>query len=108
MTDRETIEIQPYEQTRIGSRPPLMVYHQGDEEAVVNLTVNRTEVELRGPTDWFVEVAPTALADVGTLSEALAQAQVKWDHGDAPHEPDLLALFRATEKVLALFHAGPQ
>jgi len=47
--------------------------------------------------------AEQALADLGA---ALEQAKVRWDHGDAPYDPDLLALFRAAEKVIELFPDG--
>jgi hypothetical protein len=49
--------------------------------------------------------AEQALAD---LRAALDQAKVHWDHGDAPYDPDLLALFRAAEKVLGAFSNGDE
>lgn len=49
--------------------------------------------------------AEQALAD---LRAALEQAKVHWDHGDAPYDPDLLALFRAAEKVLGAFPNGDE
>lgn len=105
MTDQKTpdqfIEIEPYQETGIPSRPPMLVYHQSDEEQTAIIRAGTGDVELRGPHDWTVQV--NAGDQLAELIVTLDQAKVRHDHGDAPYDPDLAALFRAAEKVIALF-----
>jgi hypothetical protein len=101
--DREHIEIQPWTVTEIPTQPPTSVYHQANEEQTVVL-LPHGEFELRGPHDWTVQTLRGA--DVNNLADALADAKARWDHADAQHQPEILALIRATERVLGLFPDG--
>lgn len=40
-----------------------------------------------------------AAVDITELDQALAGAKARFDHADAPHEPDVLALIRAAESM---------
>lgn len=98
------IEIEPYTETTLDTRPALVVYHQGDEEQTVILHHNGT-VELRGPHDWHVQIRHPGL-DLDEVDAALAGAKDRWDHAGAPYNPDMLALIRAAEQLRAHFPAA--
>jgi hypothetical protein len=58
---------------------------------------------------WVQQVDQASDQDAAAaveLSGALGQAKARWDHADAPHHPELLALIRASERVLDRFRDG--
>lgn len=40
------------------------------------------------------------------VDDALSAAKARWDHGDAPYDPDVLALIRAAEAMRAALYGG--
>lgn len=95
-------EVEPYQQTTLDGRPPLSVYHQGDEEQTA---VWHTDgwLELRGPNHWFVTVDHGL--DLAAIDTQLAQLKAGWAQAGAPQDPKLLAVIRAAEQMRAVF--GP-
>ena len=42
----------------------------------------------------------------GAIDDALSAVKARWDHGDAPYDPDVLAVIRAAEAMRAKLY-GP-
>jgi hypothetical protein len=68
-----------------------------------------TTAELRAAFngDDYRAVEPPPRYDTAeAVDDALAAVQARWDHGDAPYDPDVLAIIRAAETMRAKLY-GP-
>ena len=96
------VKVRPLEKRAIDGTG-FTVSHNGEEiQTVVVDDSNRIRLLNGG---WTIRTGLAVAIDLAEIDASIAGAKARYDHAEAQHNPDVLALIRAAEAMRAVF--GP-